>query len=229
MASGIPTRDIWGMFPTTVQLEEKKSEQMQADAASFGQAQQGLMLMGQPFMPATQLPVSELPAPGQQQTLPVGFTTNWEIEERPEYTVVPAIEYGGIRRLVMGDRIPIQVQPFDELEKRVGIMQAHPFDNPGLLPVKMNGAFLGQVGLRLGAGDASPSSHQNDRAPMLGQVVLRRPYNFGPVNEEELLSNPGYAMVNPLALSYTTGAYIRPGAPQWGPFPTMPGGIVYYR
>jgi hypothetical protein len=206
----------------------------------------------------------------------------------------------------MGDRVPIQVQPFDELEKRVGIMQAHPFDNPGLLPVKMSGAFLGQVPVR-GMGEAQDCSvfaqvlkdaqadidqaaanladlnskirattdpdaidalyKQVDPltmawnsaktnydqiyasyvscvaagavgsitreigrpAPMLGQVPLRRPYNFGPMNEEELLSQAGYAMVNPLALSYTTGAYIQPGAPQYGRFPTMPPGIVYYR
>jgi hypothetical protein len=140
---GQQQRNAWGMYPVTNWIVEVRPDHMEADAAYFDQAQQGLML-GQPFMPAPQIPVSRLPAPGQQQTLPVGLTTDLEIEERAQYMKAPAIEYGGMK---LG-QVPIVVEPNDELEKRVGIMQAHPFDNPGLWPVKMSGAFLGQVPLR---------------------------------------------------------------------------------
>jgi len=67
------------------------------------------------------------------------------------------------------------------------------------------------------------------RAPQLGRVPLRRmgQYDFAPLSEAEVASHQGYAMVDPLALAYTTGAYIRPGAPEWGRFPTLPAGVSY--
>jgi hypothetical protein len=139
------------MYPVTNWIVEVRPDHMEADAAYFDQAQQGLML-GQPFMPTPQLPVSQLPTSGQKQTLPVGQTTEWEIEERVPYMHAPAIVYGGMK---LG-QVPIIVEPNDELEKRVGIMQAHPFDNPGLWPVKMSGAFLGQFAVRVNS--AAPAS-----------------------------------------------------------------------
>lgn len=183
----LPTRNIWGMYPTTLWLEPKRVDEMQAPAAEFGQASQGAML------------AQTIPATGQQQYVPVGQTTNEEIEERPEFMKAPAIEWGGIR---MGAQVPIVVRPYDELEKRYGVMETNPFAGINLSPM-MGGAFLGQVPLRMGQFEAAP------------------------MTEEEVASHQGYAMVNPLALAYTTGAYIRAGAPEWGRFPVMPPGVTY--
>jgi hypothetical protein len=207
-----PARDIWNMIPTTLVLEEKRSETMEAPAAYFGQAQQGQML-GQ----LTQ------PQPYYQQYVPIGLETRWEIEERKKDTWLPRIEYGGIQ---MGESVPIVVPVADEIERRYGLYQRGPF--MGQVPIRVpsvteedkpygimqSNAFAG-INLR-------PLGLEGRQVPLrMGQ------FEAVPMSEGEVAAGQPYAMVNPLALAYTTGAYIRAGAPEWGRFPVMPPGITY--
>lgn len=126
---GYPVMNAWGMYPVTMVLKAEHPDTMEASAAEFGQAQQGRPLLG------------------YQQYVPVGQTTNWEIEDRPKVTIAPAIVYGGLRRI--GDKDPIVVAPFEELEERYGIMKTNPWSGINLKPLGIGrGQFLGQVPLR---------------------------------------------------------------------------------
>lgn len=210
MAQSYPARDIWGMFPVTTWIVEDRPDHMEASPADFGQAAQLQMTLGQ--VPPQQY---------VQQYVPVGQDTRWEIEERKETTSLPAIEYYGVR---MGDRVPIVVTPFDELEKRYGKYERAP--------------FMGQVRIAPEAEadkpyEILPSNHWSGiNLKPLGlegrQVPLRMgQFDAAPLSEAEVASKQPYAMVDPLSLAYTTGAYIRAGAPEWGRFPVMPPGITY--
>jgi hypothetical protein len=211
MAQSYPARDIWGMFPVTTWLVEKRPDHMEADPSFFGQAQQGQML--------GQLP----PQQYVQQYVPVGQTTSWEIEERKKSTLLPSIEYGGIR---MGESVPIVVTPFDELEKRYGTYERAPF--MGSVAIKIPPQE--ELDKPFAIMQSNPWAGINLKPLGLGgrQVPLRMAqFDAAPLSEGEVASRQPYAMVDPLSLAYTTGAYIRPGAPEFGRFPVMPPGITY--
>lgn len=205
---GYPMRNIWGMYPVTMVLEAQHPDTMEASAAEFGQAQQGQML-GQQEEPDQE---------PEQQMIPVGQTTNWELEYRPEYMKAPLIEWGGIR---MGAQVPIVVTPFDELERRYGVYEGSPF--MGQVPIRIPSTQ--ELNKPYDIMESNPWAGINLRplgSPVfMGQVPLRMgQFEAAPVED-------GYAMVDPLALAYTSGAYIRPGAPEWGRFPVMPPGVTY--